>query len=52
MAFLTKYSLKVTGIAALAGAMGMVAALLGFIAERKRINVYKTSAQSFRSILV
>ncbi|KAG0628315.1 hypothetical protein M758_1G017800 [Ceratodon purpureus] len=38
MAFGTKYSLKVTSIAALAAAMGMVAVLLGFIAERKRIN--------------
>jgi uncharacterized membrane protein len=39
MALGTRYSLKVTGIAALAAAIGMVAALLGFIAERKRINV-------------
>jgi len=39
MAFGTRYSLKVISIATFAAAMGVVAALLGLVAERKRINV-------------
>ena len=52
MAFGTKYSLKVTGIAALAAAIGMVASLLGFIAERKRINVCQRLYAHYLSIAV
>ena len=39
MALGTRYSLKVTIVAAVAGMVGIVAAVMGFSAERKRITV-------------
>ncbi|XP_024370209.1 protein VASCULATURE COMPLEXITY AND CONNECTIVITY [Physcomitrium patens] len=39
MAFGTKFSLRATCVAVLAGVIGITAAVLGFIAERKRITV-------------
>lgn len=39
MAFGTRYSLKAIAIVTIAGVMGVVAALLGLIAEKKRITV-------------
>lgn len=39
MALGTRYSLKVIIVAAVAGMVGIVAAVMGFSAERKRITV-------------